>query len=118
MNEIPARLVLEDGSEFESFAFGYPKAVSGEVVFNAGMVGYPESLTDPSYSGQILALTDPLIGDYGVPGCSQSKRVEQVFESPRIHIHALVVADYSFHYHHWGAVQSLNVGTDLISGME
>ena len=108
MNEIPARLVLEDGSEFEGFAFGYLKAVSGEVVFNTGMVGYPESLTDPSYAGQILALTYPLIGNYGVPGRSQSKGVEQEFESHRIHIHALVVADYSFHYHHWGAFQSLD----------
>ena len=107
MNEIPARLVLDDGSEFEGFAFGYPKSVSGEVVFNTGMVGYPESLTDPSYTGQTLALTYPLIGNYGVPGRSRIKGVEQVFESSRIHINALVVADYSFHYHHWGAVQSL-----------
>jgi carbamoyl-phosphate synthase small subunit len=109
MNEIPARLVLEDGSEFEGFAFGYPKAVSGEVVFNTGMVGYPESLTDPSYTGQILALTYPLIGNYGVPGSLQTNGVEKVFESSRVHIQALVLADYSFQYHHWESVHTLVV---------
>src|SRR3989304_9174784 len=60
-------LILEDGSSFEGYSFGYPRSVAGEVVFNTGMVGYPESLTDPSYQGQILALTYPLIGNYGGP---------------------------------------------------
>lgn len=65
---IKSTLILEDGSSFEGYSFGYPRSASGEVVFNTGMVGYPESLTDPSYQGQILSLTYPLIGNYGVPG--------------------------------------------------
>lgn len=108
MSHTPARLILEDGSEFKGFAFGYPKAVSGEVVFNTGMVGYPESLTDPSYTGQILALTFPLIGNYGVPASLQVNGVEQVFESSRVHVQALVVADYSWHSHHWESQRSLD----------
>ena len=63
-----AKLVLEDGSEYNGFSFGFQQSISGEVVFNTGMVGYPESFTDPSYKGQILALTYPLIGNYGIPG--------------------------------------------------
>src|SRR5437773_11073451 len=59
-------LLLEDGSVLEGLSVGFPKAVAGEVVFNTGMVGYPEALTDPSYSGQILVLTYLLIGNYGV----------------------------------------------------
>ena len=62
-----SKLILEDGSVFYGYSFGYKKNVTGEVVFNTGMVGYPESLTDPSYRGQILVLTYPLIGNYGVP---------------------------------------------------
>jgi len=62
-----AKLILKDGSLFEGFSFGKEQSVAGEVVFNTGMVGYPESLTDPSYRGQILTLTYPLIGNYGVP---------------------------------------------------
>ncbi|CAM9506023.1 unnamed protein product, partial [Phaeothamnion confervicola] len=60
-------LVLADGTEVNGISFGADKAVAGEVVFNTGMVGYPEALTDPSYRGQILVLTYPLIGNYGVP---------------------------------------------------
>ena len=62
-----ARIILEDGSVFEGWSFGYRKSVSGEVVFNTAMTGYPESLTDPSYMGQILVMTYPLVGNYGVP---------------------------------------------------
>lgn len=62
-----ARLVLEDGTIFEGTSFGYEKSVSGEVVFYTAMTGYPESLTDPSYKGQILVPTYPMIGNYGVP---------------------------------------------------
>ena len=62
-----ARLILEDGTQFEGYSFGAETSVSGEVVFNTAMTGYPESLTDPSYSGQILVSTYPLIGNYGVP---------------------------------------------------
>ena len=62
-----AKLVLENGQEFAGRSFGFPESVAGEVVFNTAMTGYPESLTDPSYKGQILVSTYPLIGNYGVP---------------------------------------------------
>ena len=65
--ELPAELVLKNGSVYKGFSFGAPLSIAGEVVFNTGMVGYPEALTDPSYAGQILVLTYPLIGNYGVP---------------------------------------------------
>ena len=64
---MPVKLILQDGTEFEAKSFGKPRSVAGEVVFATGMVGYPESLTDPSYAGQILVLTYPLVGNYGVP---------------------------------------------------
>ena len=60
-------LVLQDGTTFQGKSFGYEKAVTGEVVFNTAMMGYPESLTDPSYAGQMMVLTYPLVGNYGVP---------------------------------------------------
>ncbi len=61
------KLLLEDGTEFVGESFGATRAVAGEVVFNTGMTGYVEALTDPSYRGQILVCTYPLIGNYGVP---------------------------------------------------
>ena len=69
-SEAPAvrgKLVLEDGTEFEGKAFGSLESMSGEVVFSTNMVGYPESMTDPSFAGQIINFTYPLIGNYGVP---------------------------------------------------
>ena len=102
-----AALILEDGTTFHGFSFGASTSVSGEVVFNTSMMGYPESLTDPSYSGQILVLTFPLIGNYGVPGDQMQDGLLRFFESDRIHIKALVVSDYSFEYSHWNAVKSL-----------
>jgi carbamoyl-phosphate synthase small subunit len=103
------RLILEDGSIFECNSFGYEKSVAGEVVFFTGMTGYPESLTDPSYSGQILVLTFPLIGNYGVPADSKTNGISDFFESDKIHITALIVSDYSKEYSHWNAVKSLGV---------
>lgn len=103
-----ARLILEDGTVFEGYSFGAETVATGEVVFNTAMTGYPESLTDPSYSGQILVLTYPLIGNYGVPAHSDSEQLLKFFESDKIHINALVVADYSFNYSHWNADQSLH----------
>jgi len=100
-------LILEDGSFFEGYAFGYPKGAAGEVVFNTGMVGYPESLTDPSYKGQILVLTYPLIGNYGVPDGRPQRGLPAGFESERIHIEGLVVSTYSSQYSHWNASKSL-----------
>jgi carbamoyl-phosphate synthase small subunit len=102
-----ARLELEDGSVFHGFSFGARRSVAGEVVFNTGMVGYPESLTDPSYHGQILVLTYPLIGNYGVPESSTAGGLGQHFESDRIHIEALIVSEYSFEYSHWSARRGL-----------
>ena len=63
----PAILVLEDGSIFDGVGFGIEKIEIGEIVFNTGMVGYTEALTDPSYNGQLLTLTYPLVGNYGIP---------------------------------------------------
>lgn len=103
-----ASLILEDGTEFRGISFGAEASVSGEVVFNTGMVGYYESLTDPSYLGQILVFTYPLIGNYGVPGEEKDSRLSHHFESDRIHASAVIVADYSYSYSHWDAAQSLS----------
>ena len=103
-----ARLILEDGSQFVGWSFGYEADTAGEVVFNTAMTGYPESLTDPSYAGQILVTTYPLIGNYGVPDTSLGKNGLPLFmESEKIHAKALVVADYSETYSHWNAKESL-----------
>lgn len=107
LNSKTARLILEDGTQFEGFSFGAERSVSGEVVFNTAMTGYPESLTDPSYSGQILVITFPLVGNYGVPGNEMQDGMLRFFESDKIHIKALVISDYSFRYSHWNAVKSL-----------
>jgi carbamoyl-phosphate synthase small subunit len=101
------RLVLEDGSVFEGRSFGYPAAVSGEVVFNTGMVGYVEALTDPSYRGQVLALTYPLVGNYGVPEDDAPDGLDAPFESSRIQIAGLIVSESSVNYSHRHAVKSL-----------
>src|SRR5215470_20293128 len=89
------QLLLQDESAFAGRVFGFPKAIAGEVVFNTGMVGYPEALTDPSYRGQILVLTYPLIGNYGVPANGETKLSEneldipEFFESNQIQINGL-----------------------------
>src|SRR3989338_10392400 len=102
------KLVLEDNSVFYGYSFGAESSVSGEVVFNTGMVGYPESLTDPSYKGQILCLTYPLIGNYGIPSSEiDDYGLPKNFESYAIHIKGLVISDYSFEYSHWSAKKSL-----------
>lgn len=102
-----AKLCLEDDSTFEGFIFGHPQSTSGEVVFTTGMVGYPESMTDPSYAGQILTFTYPLIGNYGVPDDQVIGGVTDNFESERIHPKAIVVSEYSNLYSHWDASRSL-----------
>ncbi len=91
----------------EGYSFGAEKNISGEVVFNTGMVGYPETLTDPSYKGQILVLTYPLIGNYGVPGEEEEDGILKYFESDKIQISALVVSDYSNNHNHWNSKRSL-----------
>jgi carbamoyl-phosphate synthase small subunit len=122
-NTRKSQLLLEDGSVFEGCAFGFPKAVAGEVVFNTGMVGYPEALTDPSYRGQILVLTYPLMGNYGVPGPCHNNSLEVVFESNRIQIAGLVVSEVSLHHNHWNATKSLaqwlyEQGVPALSGID
>ena len=103
-----ATLILSDGTEFAGWSFGYEANASGEVVFNTAMTGYPESLTDPSYAGQMLVMTYPLIGNYGVPStCIDENGIPSVMESERIHVKALIVADYSHDYSHWNACESL-----------
>src|SRR5208337_550038 len=102
------RLVLEDGSVFAGKAFGCNVSVAGEVVFNTGMVGYPECLTDPSYEGQILVLTYPLIGNYGVPGDEFTDGISSFYESEKIHVSALVISEYSFESSHWNKSKSLD----------
>jgi len=107
-NPVKARLVLEDESVFEGVSFGYEGSTTGEVVFNTGMTGYIESLTDPSYKGQILTFTYPLIGNYGVPEKKKDNYgLIEIFESENIHVKGVVVADYSYEYSHWNAVKSL-----------
>ena len=103
-----ARLILNDGTVFYGRSFGYNGDTVGEVVFNTAMTGYPESLTDPSYAGQILVTTFPLIGNYGVPDTGTGANGLPLFmESDRIHAKALVVSDYSEQYSHWNAKESL-----------
>ncbi len=104
-----AKLVLEDGSVFTGEAFGSPTSVAGEVVFNTGMVGYPECFTDPSYEGQILVLTYPLIGNFGVPPCGPGNgQLESDFESRRVHIAGLVVSEHSKNFNHWQSDSNLD----------
>ena len=101
-----ARLILDDGTKFCGWSFGYDANAVGEVVFNTAMTGYPESLTDPSYAGQILVATYPLIGNYGVPDTG-GEPLPKFMESERIHVKGLVAADYSEKYSHWNAKESL-----------
>ena len=103
-----AKLVLEDGTEFIGTSFGYNGNTNGEVVFNTGMVGYPETMTDPSYRGQILVCTFPLIGNYGVPGDEREDGLFKNFESEQIHCRALIVTNYSEEHSHWSAKKSLS----------
>lgn len=102
-------LILEDGTTLEGKSFGANTDTEGEVVFNTGMVGYSESFTDPSYTGQILVLTYPLIGNYGVPEKARDKDgLQKYFESSDIHIKGLVVSEYCEDFSHWQAKKSLS----------
>ncbi|PWN30995.1 putative URA2-multifunctional pyrimidine biosynthesis protein [Jaminaea rosea] len=113
--KVDGEMVLElaDGTSYRGMSFGAEgKSISGECVFQTGMVGYVESLTDPSYEGQILVLTFPLIGNYGVPSREEATKslnalLASPFESSRIHVAGLVVASYSEEYSHWLASSSL-----------
>lgn len=119
-----ARLILDDGTVFSGWAFGAAKNAVGEVVFNTAMTGYPESLTDPSYAGQMLTMTYPLVGNYGVPDTGLAENGLPLFmESGKIHATALIVADYSETYSHWNAKESLDAwlkreGVPAITGID
>jgi len=102
------RLTLEDGTLYYGKSFGSCIPAAGEVVFNTAMTGYPESLTDPSYRGQILCLTYPLVGNYGAPAKDEENDLYRFYESASIHISGLIVSDYSFEYSHWNATESLD----------
>ena len=102
-------LILQDGTTFSGFSFGYEGPACGEVVFNTAMSGYPESLTDPSYAGQLMVLTYPLVGNYGVPPFTfQPNGLPDYMESDRIYARAIIVSDYSVQYCHWNACESLS----------
>ena len=101
-------LILDNGVRFSGKSFGYEAPVAGEVVFNTAMTGYPESLTDPSYAGQLMTLTYPLVRNYGVPPFSMtSEGLADFMESDKIYASAIIVSDYSEQYCHWNAVESL-----------
>jgi carbamoyl-phosphate synthase small subunit len=103
-----AKLTLEDGSVFLGKSFGSEKPAAGEVVFYTAMTGYPESLTDPSYTGQILVSTYPMIGNYGVPFSEKENGIHKFFESHKVHISGLIISDYSYEFSHWNAEKSLS----------
>ena len=105
-----AKLMLEDGTVFDGVGFGHPSEIAGEVVFNTGMVGYTETLTDPSYRGQILCLTYPLVGNYGVPSydIKDEYGLPKFFESDKIQIKGLLVYDLSNIASHWSCAKTLD----------
>lgn len=102
--------MLEDGTVFDGIGFGYPSEIAGEVVFNTGMVGYTETLTDPSYRGQILCMTYPLVGNYGVPSpdVKDDYGLPKFFESDKIQAKALLIHDLSDIASHWSAAKTLD----------
>jgi len=114
----PVKLLLEDGTELQGRGIGAAKPVCGEVVFNTAMSGYIETLTDPSYHGQILVLTYPLIGNYGVPA-PRSDGLARPFESDRIQVQALVVQNYVDAHSHHAARRSLHewLGAENVAGL-
>ncbi|MDR1814595.1 MAG: glutamine-hydrolyzing carbamoyl-phosphate synthase small subunit [Tannerella sp.] len=109
MSLTKATLILEDGSRYEGYSFGAERDAAGEVVFNTAMSGYPESLTDPSYAGQMMVLTYPLIGNYGAPVRTLlDNGVSRFMESERIHVEAMIISDYSYECSHWNAETTLS----------
>lgn len=103
-----AALILEDGSSFSGYGFGASNRVSGEVIFSTSMVGYPEALTDPSYKGQVLTLTYPLVGNYGVPPREHEFGIMKYFESENIQVSGLVIHELCTKPSHWLSTKTLN----------
>ena len=111
------KLILETGEIFTGLVFGCQKDISAEIVFNTSMVGYPEAMTDPSYRKQILVLTYPCVGNYGIPPYARDENnILKYFESDKIHVSGLIISDYSENYSHWRACKSLSewIGTESI----
>ncbi|KAG8520963.1 Carbamoyl-phosphate synthase [ammonia], mitochondrial, partial [Galemys pyrenaicus] len=104
-----AHIVLEDGTKMKGYSFGHPSSVAGEVVFNTGLGGYPEAITDPAYKGQILTMANPIIGNGGGPDTTALDELglKKNMESDGIQVAGLLVLNYSNDYHHWGATKSL-----------
>ena len=104
------KLILDDGTVLNGMGFGFSNTVFGEIVFNTGMVGYPETLTDPSYNGQILTLTYPLIGNYGVPDpeIKDNDGISKFFESDKIQVRGLVIHELSLVASHWNLSLTLD----------
>jgi carbamoyl-phosphate synthase small subunit len=119
-----ATFTIRDGPIYHGKSFGAKTNISGEAVFTTSLVGYPESMTDPSYRGQILVFTQPLIGNYGVPAPVRDEYgLYKYFESPNIQAAAIVVADAATQYSHWTAVESLaqwcaREGVPAITGVD
>ena len=115
-----ATLILDDGSRFEGYSFGYEAPVAGEVVFSTAMTGYTESFTDPSYRGQLLVMTYPLVGNYGVPSPKHDENGIALFrESDEVHPLGIIVSDYSEEHSHWNAEESLGewLGREKVFGL-
>ncbi|KAL8968643.1 MAG: hypothetical protein Q9183_002369 [Haloplaca sp. 2 TL-2023] len=119
-----ATFTIRDGPVFNGKSFGAKSNISGEAVFTTSLVGYPESLTDPSYRGQILVFTQPLIGNYGIPSAARDENgLLRYFESPNLQAAGVVVADVAEQYSHWTAVKSLGEwcaeeGVPAVSGVD
>jgi carbamoyl-phosphate synthase small subunit len=103
-------LILSNGERFEGELIGAPVNASGELVFTTGMVGYSEALTDPSYFGQILLFSYPLIGNYGIPPLSRGLElpIPTGFESAKVHASAVVMTIDSQEAFHWKSLQSID----------
>ncbi|MBT4298862.1 MAG: glutamine-hydrolyzing carbamoyl-phosphate synthase small subunit [Nitrosopumilus sp.] len=104
------KLIFDDGTVINGQGFGYSTTTFGEIVFNTGMVGYTEALTDPSYNGQLLTLTYPLVGNYGVPDplIKDADGISKFFESGKIQIRGLVVHELSLTASHWNLSMTLD----------
>ncbi len=122
-SDFQGQILLEDGTVLNGEMFGSICSSAGEVVFNTGMVGYPETLTDPSYKGQILVFTYPLIGNYGIPANMVGTEIDPSFESDRIQVAGLIVAEVAPNHNHWNSSKSLaswldENGVPAISGID
>ncbi|WP_185873614.1 glutamine-hydrolyzing carbamoyl-phosphate synthase small subunit [Blattabacterium cuenoti] len=107
-NKRIAMLILEDGTRYKASHFGAKTSSSGEVVFNTSMTGYTESLTDPSYKGQILTFTYPIIGNYGVPYPYFNEKIHKFYESDKVQVSGLIISYYSKRPYHWNMYKNLS----------